>query len=71
MYTSDIARALRVANQIEAGSVGINSAFATNIQTPFGGWKQSGIGRESGHNALKMYLQAKTIHINMAMPKKD
>lgn len=53
VYTSDIARALRIAGQIEAGTVGINSAFATNPQTPFGGWKSSGYGRESGIEGLK------------------
>ena len=61
---------MRVASKIEAGTVGINSAFATNVQTPFGGFKQSGHGRESGYEGLKHYLQAKSIHINMAMPSK-
>ncbi|GAI97515.1 unnamed protein product [marine sediment metagenome] len=65
VYTSDIARALRVAGKLEAGTVGINSAFSTAIQTPFGGFKQSGIGRESGKEALNEYVQAKSIHINL------
>lgn len=68
IYTSDIARALRVADQIEAGTVGINSAFNTSPQTPFGGYKQSGLGRESGFAGLHAYLQPKTIHINMKTP---
>ena len=55
VYTADIARALRVAGQIEAGTVGINSAFGTSPQTPFGGWKSSGYGRESGIEGLKNY----------------
>ena len=70
VYTSDIARAMRVAGKIEAGTVGINSAFATSQQTPFGGFKQSGYGRESGVEGLKQYLQPKTIHINMNVGKK-
>ncbi|EMC99656.1 hypothetical protein BAUCODRAFT_30030 [Baudoinia panamericana UAMH 10762] len=70
IYTSDIARALRVAGKIEAGTVGINSAFNTSPQTPFGGFKQSGVGRESGKEALKEYLQPKTIHINMGLKPK-
>jgi len=70
IYTSDIARALRIASQLEAGTVGINSAFATSPQTPFGGWKSSGFGRESGPEGLKEYLQPKTIHINMNVPTK-
>jgi aldehyde dehydrogenase (NAD+) len=70
IYTADIARALRVASRIEAGTVGINSAFMTSPQTPFGGWKQSGFGRESGEEGLKEYLQPKTIHVNLNVPKK-
>ncbi len=70
VYTSDIARALRVAGKIEAGTVGINSAFNTSPQTPFGGFKQSGIGRESGPEGIKAYVQPKTIHINMNVPVK-
>ncbi|ETN47266.1 uncharacterized protein HMPREF1541_01458 [Cyphellophora europaea CBS 101466] len=70
VYTSDIARALRVAGQIEAGTVGINSAFNTSPQTPFGGWKSSGYGRESGIEGIKNYTQPKTIHINMTLPAK-
>lgn len=59
-----------MAGKIEAGTVGINSAFATAQQTPFGGFKESGIGRESGKDALHEYVQAKTIHINMNVPAK-
>ncbi|KAF2171573.1 hypothetical protein M409DRAFT_50987 [Zasmidium cellare ATCC 36951] len=70
VYTNDIARALRVAGKIEAGTVGINSAFNTSPQTPFGGFKQSGYGRESGPEGLKEYVQPKTIHINMNVGKK-
>ena len=68
VYTADIARALRVASALEAGTVGINSAFNTSPQTPFGGFKQSGYGRESGIEGIKNYLQPKTIHINMTTP---
>ncbi|KAM0724131.1 hypothetical protein Q7P37_000012 [Cladosporium fusiforme] len=70
IYTNDIARAMRVAGKIEAGTVGVNSAFNTSLQTPFGGFKQSGYGRESGKEGLKEYLQPKTIHINMNVGRK-
>lgn len=70
VYTSDIARALRVAGRVEAGTVGINAAFATAPQTPFGGFKQSGYGREGGYEGLKGYLQPKTIHVNMNLRPK-
>ncbi|WPH02705.1 Hypothetical protein R9X50_00557200 [Acrodontium crateriforme] len=68
IFTSNTARALRVASQIEAGTVGINSSFMTSTATTFGGYKQSGYGRESGPEGSKEYLQPKTIHINMNMP---
>jgi len=68
IFTSDIGRALRVASKVEAGTVSINSAFSASPQTPFGGFKQSGIGREGGSQGLKEYLQTKTIHINMNLP---
>ncbi len=71
IFTSDVARALRVAHAVEAGTVGINSAFNISIQTPFGGWKQSGYGRESGEEGLKEYLQAKAIHINLNVTKRS
>ncbi|KAH7463338.1 Aldehyde dehydrogenase [Fusarium oxysporum f. sp. matthiolae] len=67
IYTADIARALRMAGQIEAGTIGINTGFVPNKATPFGGWKESGLGREGGSEGIKGYLQAKTIHINMAL----
>lgn len=65
IYTSDIARALRVAGKIEAGTVAINSIYLPDIQAPWGGFKQSGLGRECGRAGLDAYLQAKTIKINM------
>ncbi|KAK7883718.1 hypothetical protein LTR67_011007 [Exophiala xenobiotica] len=70
LFTSDIPRALRVASKIEAGNVGINQAYKTSPQTPFGGVKQSGYGREGGYEGLKGYLHAKTITINMEVAKK-
>ena len=63
IYTSDIARALRVARKIEAGMVTINSSTAVDINTPFGGIKGSGIGREGGKYGLMEYLEPKTINI--------
>ncbi|QYS99933.1 Aldedh domain-containing protein [Trichoderma simmonsii] len=65
VYTSDLGRALRVADKMDAGTVGINGVFITSAQTPFGGFKQSGTGKESGEEGLRAYLRAKTIHINM------
>jgi aldehyde dehydrogenase (NAD+) len=66
VYTSDIARALRVSGRIESGTVAINSNFFPSVTIPFGGWKESGNGgREGGYAAVKSYLEAKTITVNM------
>ncbi|KAL3454419.1 aldehyde dehydrogenase [Aspergillus insuetus] len=65
IFTSDVSRALRVASQIEAGTVGVNSGPMLSNETPFGGWKQSGYGRESGTHGLRGYLQTRTVMINM------
>jgi aldehyde dehydrogenase (NAD+) len=66
VYTSDIARALRISAQINSGTVAINSGFLRGISVPFGGCKESGNGgREGGFAAIKSYLEAKTITINM------
>lgn len=67
LYTNSLARALRVSAAIEAGSVSINTSHTPSVQTPFGGWKQSGNGRELGKPGMMNYLEAKTIHINMAV----
>lgn len=63
LYTSSISRALRVSSKLEAGTVGVNSSFSPSPQTPFGGWKQSGQGRELGFQGLLAYLDTKTVHI--------
>ena len=61
VWTQNLSRALRVAGRIEAGQVFINEYFAGGVETPFGGFKQSGIGREKGRAALNHYGQIKTV----------
>ena len=61
VWTQNLSRALRVAGRIEAGQVFINEYFAGGVETPFGGFKQSGIGRETGRAALNHYGQIKTV----------
>ena len=61
VWTQNLSRALRVASRIEAGQVYINEYFAGGVETPFGGFKQSGIGREKGRAALNHYGQIKTV----------
>jgi betaine-aldehyde dehydrogenase len=65
VFTSDFARAHRVANRIEAGSVWINDYNALPPSIPFGGYKQSGLGRENGLTTLEHFTQHKTIYANM------
>lgn len=65
IFTKDLTRAHRVARRIEAGMVWINSSNDSDCRIPFGGVKQSGIGRELGESGLEAYTNAKAIHVNM------
>ena len=65
VFTQNFARAHRVANAIQAGVVWINEYNVTSPQIPFGGYKQSGIGRENGLQAIEHYTQTKTIYANL------
>lgn len=62
LWTSDYARAWRVARALDAGSVWINTYKQSHIATPFGGFKDSGIGREKGLHGLRLYSQVKSIY---------
>jgi acyl-CoA reductase-like NAD-dependent aldehyde dehydrogenase len=61
IWTRDGARALRVARAVESGVLSINSNTSVRVATPFGGFKQSGYGRELGPHALEAYTESKTI----------
>jgi len=61
VYTADLARAYRVAAQLEAGFVVANAAPSMSPNTPFGGYKQSGYGREGGRAGIEEFLRAKHI----------
>lgn len=65
VFTQNFARAHRVANRIQAGIVWINEYNITPAEVPFGGYKQSGIGRENGLQAIEYYTQVKTIYANL------
>ncbi|KAH8587095.1 aldehyde dehydrogenase domain-containing protein [Bisporella sp. PMI_857] len=65
VFTQDINRALRVSSALESGVVGVNCISRINISCPFGGMKESGIGREQGINALHCYTESKTVLINL------
>lgn len=64
VYTGDLARALRVAERVDAGMVGVNRGFISDPAAPFGGVKQSGLGREGGHEGLLEFLEAKYIAVD-------
>jgi succinate-semialdehyde dehydrogenase/glutarate-semialdehyde dehydrogenase len=64
VYTSDLARGLRVTEQLEAGMIGLNRGLVSDPAAPFGGVKQSGIGREGGHEGMLDYLEPKYIATN-------
>ncbi|OAL22863.1 hypothetical protein AYO22_06771 [Fonsecaea multimorphosa] len=64
VFTRDISRALRLSSKLETGIVGVNCASILNIQAPFGGVKQSGMGREFGMDVLRSFTETKTILIN-------
>ncbi|KAL9129596.1 MAG: hypothetical protein Q9217_001984 [Psora testacea] len=65
VFTENLTKAHRVARRIEAGMVWINSSNDSDYRIPFGGVKQSGIGRELGEEGLKAYTVAKSVHVNM------
>jgi phenylacetaldehyde dehydrogenase len=61
VWTRDIGRAHRLAKRIEAGTVWLNCQLANDLSMPFGGYKQSGWGRENGYDGVEAYLQTKTV----------
>jgi succinate-semialdehyde dehydrogenase / glutarate-semialdehyde dehydrogenase len=63
VYTGDLARGLRVSEQLETGMVGLNRGLVSDPAAPFGGVKQSGIGREGGHEGVLDYLESKYIAV--------
>lgn len=64
LYTSDLSRAMRVAEAIETGMVGVNRGLISDPAAPFGGVKESGIGREGAHEGLNEFLETKYIAVS-------
>lgn len=63
VWTGEAARAHRLSSAIDAGMVWINSQNVRDLRTPFGGMKESGIGREGGHYSFDFYCETKTVHV--------
>jgi (Z)-2-((N-methylformamido)methylene)-5-hydroxybutyrolactone dehydrogenase len=66
VWTQSIRRALMMSERLEAGTVWVNTYRAVSYMSPFGGYKRSGIGRESGIEAIRDYLQTKSVWIDIA-----
>jgi succinate-semialdehyde dehydrogenase/glutarate-semialdehyde dehydrogenase len=65
VFTNDITVMWRMAEGLEAGIIGVNDAVPATPQCPFGGMKESGLGRELGHEGLEAYLETKYVSIGL------
>jgi succinate-semialdehyde dehydrogenase/glutarate-semialdehyde dehydrogenase len=63
IYTGDLARGLRVSEAVESGMIGLNRALVSDPAAPFGGVKQSGLGREGGHDGLLEFMESKYVAV--------
>ncbi len=64
MWTDNVARAHRMIGRLRAGTVWVNTYRKTNYATPFGGFKQSGMGRENGMEVMREYTEVKSVWID-------
>ncbi|WP_035351155.1 NAD-dependent succinate-semialdehyde dehydrogenase [Fictibacillus gelatini] len=63
IFTENLSRAIRISEALEYGIVGLNDGLPSTAQAPFGGYKESGLGREGGHHGIEEYLETKYISI--------
>jgi succinate-semialdehyde dehydrogenase/glutarate-semialdehyde dehydrogenase len=63
VYTADLARGLRISEALDSGMVGLNRGLVSDPAAPFGGTKQSGVGREGGHEGMLDYLESKYVAV--------
>jgi acyl-CoA reductase-like NAD-dependent aldehyde dehydrogenase len=63
LWTNDLKRALRVARRVESGVLSINSHSSVHVEAPFGGFKQSGLGRDLGMAAMEGYTEFKNVYV--------
>ena len=66
VWTQNVRRAIKVTERLQAGTVWVNTYRAVSFMSPFGGYKRSGLGRENGQDAIKEYLQVKSVWISTA-----
>lgn len=65
VYTENLSRSFRITEQLEYGIIGLNDALPSAVQVPFGGYKESGLGREGGHFGIEEFLEVKYISIGL------
>jgi gamma-glutamyl-gamma-aminobutyraldehyde dehydrogenase/4-guanidinobutyraldehyde dehydrogenase/NAD-dependent aldehyde dehydrogenase len=65
LWTRDVSRAHRLARRLKAGTVVVNNVWGSDITNPFGGYKQSGIGRDKSLHAMDKYCQVKNTYIQL------
>ena len=66
VWTQNVRRAITMADRLQAGTVWVNTYRAISFMSPFGGYKMSGLGRENGADAIREYLQTKSVWISTA-----
>ena len=64
IWTQNLGRAIRVAKALRTGVVSVNSSHSVHTEAPFGGYKQSGMGREMGMHAVNLYTEVKNIYFS-------
>ncbi|MEH6938093.1 NAD-dependent succinate-semialdehyde dehydrogenase [Bacillus sp. JJ664] len=67
VYTENLSRSFRITEALEYGIIGLNDALPSAVQVPFGGYKESGLGREGGHFGIEEFLEVKYISIGLEM----
>lgn len=65
VYTENLSRSFRITEALEYGIIGLNDALPSAVQVPFGGYKESGLGREGGHYGIEEFLEVKYISIGL------
>ena len=65
MWTKDIGRAIRMSDRLQSGTVWVNTYRAVSFMAPFGGYKDSGLGRENGKAAIDYFTQLKSVYVAM------